>query len=72
MPGIAIANLRVGHRYFLINLGDRYEFQVIKNLNGKDFQLKDLISLEVYKISDLTRFGIGKDFEIREWDSSRL
>lgn len=66
MPGISISNLRVGQKYFLINLGDRYHFQVIKNLNGRDFQLKDLTSLEVYKVSDLIKYGIGKDFEIRE------
>lgn len=66
MAGISIANLRVGKKYFLMNFGDRYEFKVLRNINGSDFRVRDLISMENYKISDLIFFGRGNDFEIRE------
>ena len=36
-------------------------------MQGKrEFVLKDLVTLEKYTMSDITRFGMGKDFEIQE------
>jgi hypothetical protein len=58
--------LRTGKKYFLINFGDRYEFQIENILANGDFKVKDLHTLERYTIKDLLKFGRGKDFEIRE------
>ncbi|MFN7189247.1 MAG: hypothetical protein ACK5V5_02575 [Cyclobacteriaceae bacterium] len=67
MAGLAFDVLRVGKKYRLINYGERYEFEILKILVG-DFELKDLHTLERYRMSELIRFGRGSDFEIREVD----
>jgi hypothetical protein len=66
MSGLSFGALRVGKKYYLINFGDRYEFQLEYILGNGDFGVKDLHTLERYTIKDLLKFGRGKDFEIRE------
>jgi hypothetical protein len=66
MAGLSFGTLRAGKKYFLINFGDRYEFQIENILTNGDFKVKDLHTLERYTIKDLIKFGKGKDFEIRE------
>jgi hypothetical protein len=66
MAGLSFGALRTGKKYFLINFGDRYEFQIENILTNGDFKVKDLHTLERYTIKDLIKFGKGKDFEIRE------
>jgi hypothetical protein len=66
MSGLAYSSLRAGKKYSLQNFGDRYDFEVIEIVNSSEFKLKDLHTLETYYMSDLTRFGKGKDFSI--WD----
>ena len=66
MKGLSFNAMRVGLKYRLINFGDVYEFEVIKSLESDNFKLKDLTTLETYKLHDLVAFGRGKDFEIRE------
>ncbi len=68
MAGLSFGALRTGKKYFLINFGDRYEFQIENILVNGDFKVKDLHTLERYTIKDLIKFGKGKDFEIRELD----
>ena len=68
MAGLSFDVLRVGHRYYLVNFGDRYEFEVEKIL-AHDFRVKDIHTLERYLLKDTLKFGTGKDFEIRELDS---
>lgn len=65
MKGLALGSLRVGSKYKLTNFGDTNEFIVEKVLHN-DFDVKDLLTLERYKLKDLVKFGKGKDFEIRE------
>jgi hypothetical protein len=65
MKGLALNSLRVGKKYRLINYGDRYEFELLRILTS-DFELKDLHTLERYQLKELTKFGKGPDFEIRE------
>ena len=69
MAGLSLDVLRVGKKYRLINFGDRYEFEIENILVGQDFKVKDLHTLERYRIKDLLQFGKGKDFEIRELES---
>ncbi|MFT4833920.1 MAG: hypothetical protein ACI83W_000605 [Marinoscillum sp.] len=66
MAGISYSSLRAGKKYWLTNFGDRYEFEIMEVLPSHDFKLKDLTTLETYLMSDLTRYGQGKDFEIRD------
>lgn len=66
MKGLAFSSLRVGSKYRLSNFGDINEFIIEKILPNGDFAVKDLLTLERYKLKDLIKFGKGKDFEIRE------
>ena len=68
MRGLALSSLRVGKKYRLINFGDINEF-VIEQVVGNDFAVKDLLTLERYRLKDLYKFGKGKDFEIRELEN---
>lgn len=66
MKGISADVIRLGKNYRLQNFGDVYEFEVIQFLQGENFKLKDLTTLEVYEYKNLLEFGKGKDFELRE------
>lgn len=66
MKGLSYNSLRAGNKYYLINFRERYEFEILEVLYPEDFVLKDVNTLELYKLSDLTRYGKGPDFEIRE------
>jgi len=66
MAGLSFDVLRVGKKYRLVNLGDKYEFEIERILANGDFKVKDLHTLERYLLKDTIKFGRGKDFEIRE------
>jgi hypothetical protein len=68
MRGLALSSLRVGKKYRLTNFGDTSEFLIERVLGSHDFAVKDLLTLERYKLKDLFKFGKGKDFEIWELD----
>ncbi len=65
---MSIDNLRVGKSYFLRNYQETASFMVLEASGEKDFVVKDLLTLEIYKLSHLIRYGIGNDFELRELD----
>lgn len=66
MKGLSFDVLRTGKRYKLINYGERHEFVIEDILSSGDFTVKDLHTLERYRLKDLIKFGRGADFEIRE------
>lgn len=66
MGGVYFNAMRVGKRYFLVNYGEKFEFEVIRRLSEEDFVLKDINTLETYQLSEFVAFGKGPDFEIRE------
>lgn len=66
MAGLSFDVLRVGKRYRLINYDDRYEFEIERILANGDFKVKDIHTLERFLLKEAIRYGIGKDFEIRE------
>ena len=68
MKGLAFSSLRVGKKYRLTNFGDNNEFVIEQVTGSNDFAVKDLLTLERYRLKDLYKFGKGKDFEIRELD----
>jgi len=63
---IAYSSMRVGKKYILTNYGDVSEFEVLESEGRVNFKLKDLHTLELYFLSDLIKFGKGKDFSLWE------
>lgn len=59
-------NLRVGKKYHLHNYGEESEFEVIERIRDDDFKLRDLVSMDVYRLSDLVKYGMSDDFDIIE------
>jgi len=66
MAGLSLDVLRVGKRYRVINFGDRHDFEIEEKLVDGNFKVKDIHTLERYVLSEIYRFGRGKDFEIRD------
>jgi len=66
MAGVYFNAMRVGKKYFLVNYGEKFEFEVMKRLSENDFLLKDINTLEMYRLSEFIAFGKGNDFEVRE------
>ena len=66
MPGLSFNVLRVGKKYSLVNFGDRHEFVIEKILIDGDFSVKDLHTLEHYRLKELIAFGKGADFLLEE------
>ena len=59
-------NLRVGKCFRLINFGERSDFEILEIMADGDCRLKDLHTLEHYRLNDLIRYGKGDDFEVEE------
>ncbi|MFZ5973350.1 MAG: hypothetical protein ACOYXA_17330 [Bacteroidota bacterium] len=68
MAGLSFDVLRVGKKYRLINYDEKYEFEIERILTNGDFKVKDLHTLERYLLKDTIKYGVGKDFEIREME----
>jgi hypothetical protein len=66
MKGLSLDVLRAGKKYRLINFGEKHDFIIENILANGDFEVKDLHTLERYRLLDLVRYGKGTDFEIRE------
>lgn len=71
MAGLSFDVLRVGKRYSMVNFGELYEFEIEKVLLNNDFKVKDIHTLERYRLQEMIKFGKGKDFEIRELSSEQ-
>jgi len=65
MP-IALDNLRVGRIYRLVNQGEIRTIEIMSRLQGDNFKIKDLDTLEFYTIHELLQWGKGKDYELDE------
>jgi hypothetical protein len=59
-------NLRVGKKFRITNFGESFEFQVVEIMADGDCKLKDVHTLEDYRLYDITRYGLGSDFEVIE------
>jgi hypothetical protein len=66
MAGLSFDVLRTGKRYRLINFGETHEFVVENVLSNGDFKVKDLLTLERYRLKELIHYGTGKDFMLEE------
>ncbi|MBL7859121.1 MAG: hypothetical protein JNM57_15620 [Cyclobacteriaceae bacterium] len=66
MAGLSFDVLRNGKKYRLINFGDQHDFQIEHILTDGDFKVKDLHTLERYRLKELLAYGRGNDFLIEE------
>jgi hypothetical protein len=66
MAGISFDVLRAGKKYRLVNYGETHDFVIEQILSDGDFRVKDLLTLERYKLKDLIKYGKGKDFSLEE------
>ena len=66
MAGISFDVLRAGKKYKLTNYGETHEFVVEQILADGDFRVKDLLTLERYRLKDLIKYGKGKDFSLED------
>lgn len=63
---ISLNNIRTHKEYVLTNFGEKFEFKVEAILPHDEFILKDVHTLETYRMSELIGRGKGKDFSIWE------
>ena len=63
---ISVDNLRKGKKYRLTNYGEQFDFQVMDMPEEDTYVLKDLHTLDVYKLQELIKYGRGKDFDLEE------
>ena len=66
MAGLSFDVLRAGKKYRLINFGEQHEFVIENILTNGDFKVKDLHTLERYKLKELISYGKGKDYLLEE------
>jgi len=66
MAGLSFDVLRTGKKYRLVNFGEQHEFIVENILGNGDFKVKDLLTLEHYRLKELVTYGRGKDFLLEE------
>jgi hypothetical protein len=66
MAGLSFDVLRTGKKYRLTNFGETHEFIIESILPNGDFKVKDLLTLERYKLKELIHYGKGKDFLLEE------
>lgn len=66
MAGISFDVLRTGKKYRLINFGESHDFVVEQIFADGDFGVKDLLTLERYKLKDLIKYGRGPDYRLEE------
>ena len=59
-------NLRVGKKFSLTNFGETSDFEVMEIMADGDCKLRDVHTLEHYRLYDLIRFGKGEDFDVSE------
>jgi len=66
MAGLSFDVLRTGKKYRLTNYGEKHEFVVESVLGNGDFKVKDLLTLERFRLGELITYGKGKDFMLEE------
>ncbi len=66
MAGLSFDVLRTGRKYRLTNYGEKHEFVIESVLGNGDFKVKDLLTLERFRLKELITYGRGKDYLLEE------
>jgi hypothetical protein len=53
-------------KYRLTNYGETHDFLIEQILGDGDFRVKDLLTLERYRLKDLIKYGKGRDFSLED------
>ena len=67
MP-LALSSLQTGHSYIIKNYGEEVEFQVVDIRSDGEVQVRNKYSMEIFLLSEITRYGKGKDYDLQELD----
>ena len=60
---LGIDNLRKGYVYQITNHGEQIEFEVIEFVD-EDYLVQNKTTLETFNLKELTKYGLGKDYEL--------
>ena len=60
---LSINNLRKGSQYEITNYGEVILFEVMEFVNN-DIKVKNIDTLEIFFLSDIIRYGKGKDYQL--------
>ena len=63
---LSLSSLQTGHTYRIRNYGEEIEFVVIDIRADRDIEAKHLQTLERFLLSEITRYGKGPDYDLRE------
>jgi hypothetical protein len=63
---LSFDQIRIGKVYFLQNFGESFEFKVLQKTGASDYLIKDIHTMETQHFHELTKYGLGKDFEFYE------
>jgi len=63
---LALSNLRKNHNYSLTNDGVTTNFVVLEMLTLENYQVKNLDTLDIFELYELTQFGLSKDYNLEE------
>jgi hypothetical protein len=66
MAGLSLDVLRTGKKYRLTNFRETHEFIIESVLGNGDFKVKDLLTLERYRLKELIAYGKGSDYNLEE------
>jgi hypothetical protein len=66
MAGLSFDVLRTGKKYRLTNYGEIHEFVIEQILGNGDFKVKDVHTLERYRLKELITYGKGKDYMLED------
>jgi len=67
MP-LAFNSLRVGHTYYIRNYDEVKIFELVRITPDERYMAKDLETLEIFDLDEITRYGLGKDFDLIEYE----
>lgn len=60
---LSIDNLRKGYVYQITNHGEQIVFEVTDFIED-DYLVKNTLTLETFKLSEVVQYGLGKDYEL--------
>ena len=66
MAGLSFDVLRNGKKYRLTNYGETHEFVIEQVLGNGDFKVKDIHTLERFRLKELITYGKGKDYMLED------